>query len=74
MNYIVSEVNRYAELDKNGTDIYYMKLLELEENVNETNKAVRIELMTTTYETIQLEPKLFMCKSPDVKDCQPTKE
>ncbi len=42
MNYIVSEVNRYAGLDKNGTDIYYMKLLELEENVNEKNKYVRI--------------------------------
>lgn len=42
MNYIVAEVNRYAELDKSGSDVYYIKLLEMAENVNDTSKSARI--------------------------------
>lgn len=42
MNYIVPEVNRYADLEKNQSDVYYLRLVEFKENVNENNKQARI--------------------------------
>lgn len=73
MNYIVSEVNRYAELDVNESDVYYLMLTESKENVNEKNKQARVEVMTTTFANINLPSRFFLCKARDVKDCQPTK-
>lgn len=63
MNYIVPEVNRYADLDKNQSDVYYLKLIEFKENINEKNKQARIEVMTTTYDYIDLKNRFFLCKA-----------
>ena len=42
MNYLVAEVNRYADLEKGGVDLYYLKLNEFESNINDKNKGARI--------------------------------
>lgn len=33
MNYLTPEVNRYADLNGDGTDIYFFKLTQIQENI-----------------------------------------
>ena len=63
MSYLVSEVNRYADLEKGGVDLYYLKLHEMEENINGNNSAARIEVMTTTYDYVNLNTRMILCKA-----------
>jgi len=74
LSYLVPEVNRYSDLEKGGVDLYYMRLFELQENIdNDKNpKSSRIEVMTTTYDYIELGTRFFLCKADDVKECQPS--
>ena len=42
MSFLMAEVNRYADLEKGGVDLYYLKLHEMQENINPNNSAARI--------------------------------
>lgn len=63
MSYLLAEVNRYADLEKGGVDLYYLKLHEFQENINDNNSNARIELMTTTYDYVNLNTRVIMCKA-----------
>ena len=38
MTHLISELNRYATIDKKSTDYYFIKLVEMKSNVNDKNK------------------------------------